>query len=63
PTDVIVTRWKADCFSRGAFSYVSSNCTLDAFDSLAEPVKDSAGYDRIFLLVNIPVVNILERLI
>uniref|UniRef100_A0AAF5Q2D7 Amine oxidase domain-containing protein n=1 Tax=Wuchereria bancrofti TaxID=6293 RepID=A0AAF5Q2D7_WUCBA len=48
PTDVIVTRWKADCFSRGAFSYVSSNCTLDAFDSLAEPVKDSAGYDRIF---------------
>ncbi|VDM93008.1 unnamed protein product, partial [Onchocerca ochengi] len=48
PTDVIITRWRADRFSCGAFSYVSSNCTLDAYDNLAAPVKDLAGFDRIF---------------
>ncbi|KAM3721878.1 putative lysine-specific histone demethylase [Dirofilaria immitis] len=48
PTDVIITRWRADRFSRGAFSYVSSNCTVDAYDNLAAPVQDLAGCNRIF---------------
>ncbi|KAL3997431.1 Flavin containing amine oxidoreductase family protein [Acanthocheilonema viteae] len=48
PKDVIITRWRSDRFSCGAFSYVPPNCTLDAYDSLAAAVKDSTGYDRIF---------------
>uniref|UniRef100_A0A0R3RSK8 Amino_oxidase domain-containing protein n=1 Tax=Elaeophora elaphi TaxID=1147741 RepID=A0A0R3RSK8_9BILA len=48
PTDVIITRWRADCFSCGAFSYVPPNCLLDAYDNLAAPVKDSTGCNRIF---------------
>uniref|UniRef100_A0A915PXP9 Amine oxidase domain-containing protein n=1 Tax=Setaria digitata TaxID=48799 RepID=A0A915PXP9_9BILA len=48
PTDVIITRWRSDRFACGAFSYVPPNCTLDAYDLLAAPVKDQAGSERIF---------------
>ncbi len=40
PTDVFVTRWDHDIFSRGAYSFVPAGGTPEDFEQLAKPVND-----------------------
>lgn len=39
PTDVLVTRWAADPFSRGAYAYIPVGATPQDYQTLAEPVS------------------------
>jgi polyamine oxidase len=38
PTGALVTRWAADRFTHGSYSYVAAGASLDDYDVLAEPV-------------------------
>ncbi|ETO15991.1 lysine-specific histone demethylase Aof2, partial [Reticulomyxa filosa] len=40
PTDWLITRWKADQFSRGSYSYVAVDSTGDDYDCLAESLDE-----------------------
>ncbi|VDN01735.1 unnamed protein product [Thelazia callipaeda] len=48
PKDIIITRWRSDCFSQGSYSYIPPGCSPVLYDTLSAPVKDSSGFDRIF---------------
>lgn len=39
PIQVIVTRWKSEEFSRGAFSYIPPGASGADYDELAAPVE------------------------
>jgi len=40
PSESIVTRWRADPFSRGTYSYISPGATGEDYDLIAKPVDD-----------------------
>jgi polyamine oxidase len=40
PTGALVTRWAADPFARGSYSYVAAGARLEDYDTVAEPVGE-----------------------
>uniref|UniRef100_A0A183CWB7 Amino_oxidase domain-containing protein n=1 Tax=Gongylonema pulchrum TaxID=637853 RepID=A0A183CWB7_9BILA len=48
PLDVHITRWNMDNFTYGAFSFVPPGCDAGTYETLAKPLKDSNGCERIF---------------
>jgi len=40
PVDALVTRWNADPFAQGAYSFIAKNATPEDYDTLAQPVGD-----------------------
>ncbi|XP_015917188.1 lysine-specific histone demethylase 1A [Parasteatoda tepidariorum] len=43
PKETVVTRWRADPWSRGSYSYVATGSTGNDYDILATPVSGPAG--------------------
>lgn len=43
PKETVVTRWRADPFSRGSYSYVATGSTGNDYDILATPVSPPTG--------------------
>ncbi|GFQ97939.1 lysine-specific histone demethylase 1A [Trichonephila clavata] len=43
PKETVVTRWRADPFSRGSYSYVATGSTGNDYDILATPVAPPTG--------------------
>ncbi|KAH7721777.1 Aof2 protein [Aphelenchoides avenae] len=48
PVNCAVTMWHLDRFSRGCYSYLSTQCSPDDFDVLARPLCDRNEIPRIF---------------
>jgi monoamine oxidase len=38
-----MSRWEADPFSRGSYSFIAAGATPDDFDALAKPVQSPSG--------------------
>jgi polyamine oxidase len=58
PSGALVTRWAADPFARGSYSYVAAGAGFDDFEALAEQVSDrllfagEATYGEFFATVH-----------
>ncbi|CAF4851427.1 unnamed protein product [Pieris macdunnoughi] len=48
PKECVVTRWRADPFARGSYSFVAVGSSGADYDLLAAPVPDSSGENRLF---------------
>ncbi|XP_050348830.1 lysine-specific histone demethylase 1A [Nymphalis io] len=48
PKECVVTRWRADPFARGSYSFVAVGSSGTDYDLLAAPVPDSMGDNRLF---------------
>ncbi|KAG5673254.1 hypothetical protein PVAND_003317 [Polypedilum vanderplanki] len=46
PKETVVTRWRADPYARGSYSYVSVGSSGTDYDLLASPVKPHSGKDE-----------------
>ncbi|KAG8197720.1 hypothetical protein JTE90_001642 [Oedothorax gibbosus] len=46
PKETVVTRWRADPFSRGSYSYVATGSTGNDYDILATPVSPPTGMQQ-----------------
>ncbi|XP_041980165.1 lysine-specific histone demethylase 1A [Aricia agestis] len=48
PKECVVTRWRADPFARGSYSFVAVGSSGTDYDLLAAPVPDANGDNRMF---------------
>lgn len=48
PISKVITRWKADKYSRGSYSYIATGSTGDDYDILGRPLYDERGQPRVF---------------
>ncbi|CAH2269947.1 jg24541, partial [Pararge aegeria aegeria] len=48
PKECVVTRWRADPFARGSYSFVAVGSSGTDYDLLAAPVPDTSGENRLF---------------
>ncbi|XP_045499163.1 lysine-specific histone demethylase 1A [Colias croceus] len=48
PKECVVTRWRADPFARGSYSFVAVGSSGADYDLLAAPVPDASGENRLF---------------
>ncbi|XP_061378555.1 lysine-specific histone demethylase 1A [Danaus plexippus] len=48
PKECVVTRWRADPYARGSYSFVAVGSSGTDYDLLAAPVPDSSGENRLF---------------
>ncbi|XP_068633798.1 lysine-specific histone demethylase 1A isoform X2 [Battus philenor] len=48
PKECVVTRWRADPFARGSYSFVAVGSSGTDYDLLAAPVPASTGENRLF---------------
>ncbi|XP_075975022.1 lysine-specific histone demethylase Su(var)3-3 isoform X2 [Anticarsia gemmatalis] len=48
PKECVVTRWRADPFARGSYSFVAVGSSGTDYDLLAAPVPGSPGENRLF---------------
>ncbi|CAN0174269.1 unnamed protein product, partial [Discosporangium mesarthrocarpum] len=42
-----VTRWRADPYARGSFSFIPPGCSAAEYQVLSEPVCDTQGHPRV----------------
>ncbi|KAI5744488.1 hypothetical protein M8J76_002663 [Diaphorina citri] len=48
PKETVVTRWKADPFAKGSYSFVAVGASGSDYDTLGLPVKDDKDIPRLF---------------